>query len=626
MKPVTLCRVVPGTCIATGLPSLGNVPVTAATGAVAIWHRMTALESTQAPRSAGKASLAIVAILTGVLGCLDRPVPFAPANSAAPQGFSGLSTNQPSSAELATAVRARLVHGVDPAFVALTGAERADLTALYQTEGGSPLWVDATGRPGHQARESLRLLGDAQSEGLDPADYEHDTLDRLAATLTSVARPLPEDVGNFDVALSRAMLRYFRHVHLGRIDSHAIGFRLKVSAEGHDFVALLRSALARDQIAGSLRDLRPALAQYGALRAMLARYRALAAAPSLESRLAAVAVRPGDPSEGLDVLNRQLVAFGDLPAGAPALAAPEAYEGTLVEGVKRFQRRHGLQPDGILGKGTQAALRVPVSWRVRQIELALERLRWLPDLGARRLVVVNIPMFRLWAWDSILSDAAPLLSMNVIVGRALDTQTPVFDEEMRDVIFRPYWNVPRSILRDEILPALEGDPDYMRQQDMEIVRGAGDDAQPVEASVENLALLRQGALRVRQRPGAQNALGLIKFDFPNQDNVYVHGTPAHALFGRRRRDFSHGCVRVEDPVALAEWALKGQTAWARDGIMSAMEGTQSFRVRLQRPIQVILFYTTAGVMPEDGTIHFAADIYRHDARLDRVLLRPDSSR
>jgi murein L,D-transpeptidase YcbB/YkuD len=296
-----------------------------------------------------------------------------------------------------------------------------------------------------------------------------------------------------------------------------------------------------------------------------------------------------------------------------------------VEGVRRFQIRHGLEPDGILGKGTQAALRVPLTWRVRQIELALERLRWLPDLGDERLLAINIPMFRLWAWDLTPPNDAPSLAMDVIVGRALSTQTPVFDEEMREVIFRPYWNVPRSILRNEILPLLERDPDYLRRQNMEIVRGAGDNAQPVQATAENLVLLRKGALRLRQRPGPNNALGLVKFVFPNEENVYMHGTPAQALFSRSRRDFSHGCVRVEDPVALAEWALKERPEWTRDRIVSAMAGTQSFHVSLPRPIQVILFYTTAVVMPEDGTIHFADDIYRHDARLDRVLARPNAS-
>ena len=355
---------------------------------------------------------------------------------------------------------------------------------------------------------------------------------------------------------------------------------------------------------------------------MLARYRSLAADPTLGSLPPPGAtVRPGERYAGLRALHRLLVALEDLPGDAPAPAESSVYGGALVEGVKHFQVRHGLQADGVFGKDTQAALRVPLSWRVRQIEFALERLRWLPHLGEKRFVAVNIPMFQLWAWDSIPPDGTPSFRTGAIVGRALNTQTPVFIEEMRYIIFRPYWNVPSSILRHEILPALERDPDYLQRHDMEIASGPGDDARPVAVTAESIELLRQGKLRVRQRPGPKNALGLVKFVFPNDYNVYLHGTPAPQLFSRHRRDFSHGCVRVEDPVGLAEWALKEQPEWTRERILAAMNANQPRQVNLTRPIQVILYYITAVVMPEDETIHFAEDIYGHDTKLDRALTR-----
>jgi L,D-transpeptidase YcbB len=325
--------------------------------------------------------------------------------------------------------------------------------------------------------------------------------------------------------------------------------------------------------------------------------------------------KPGDTYADLAALHRRLVALGDLPVDAPAPASNEMYDGPVVDGVKRFQARHGLEPDGVLGRATQAALGVPVAWRVRQIELALERLRWLPD-----------PMFQLWAGDATVPEGRPVFGMRAIVGRALSTQTPVFVADMNHVIFRPYWNVPRSILLGEILPLVARQPGYVDMQDMEIVRGGGDDATTVPAAMENLALLRQGVLRLRQRPGPRNALGLIKFVFPNDADVYMHGTPAQALFGRMRRDFSHGCVRVEDPVALAAWVLKDLPDWNRERIVEATAGPRSQRVDLAEPIRVILFYVTAVVMPEDGTIHFADDIYRHDPRLDRALARPPADR
>ncbi len=483
-----------------------------------------------------------------------------------------------------------------------------------------PLWVDAAGRPTPDAREALALLRNAADEGLDPADYDLTTLESLAGTLEPPRRASRHDAARFDAALSDTMVRYLRHLHGGRVDPRAAGFRMTAPADDHDFAAILHAAIAGDRFIETVAAFTPPLALYRGLRGMLARYRRLAADPSLESLPTFVAiVRPGDLHAGLPVLHRRLVAFGDLPANVPVPAEPFVYDGALVDGVKRFQTRHGLEPDGVLGKSTQAALRVPLAMRVRQIELALERLRWVPHLGDKRFVAVNIPMFRLWAWDGISQDGDPSFDMGVIVGRALNTQTPVFVEEMRSVVFRPYWNIPSSIARGETLPAAERDPDYLRRQNMEIVSGMGDDARPVPATAENLARVRQGQLRVRQRPGTNNALGLVKFVFPNDENVYMHGTPAVQLFSRFRRDLSHGCVRLEDPVALAAWVLEDRPEWPRERILDAMNGQATVTVNLRRPIQVILFYITAVVMPDDGTVRFAEDIYAHDARLEKAL-------
>ncbi len=416
------------------------------------------------------------------------------------------------------------------------------------------------------------------------------------------------------------MLRYLRDIHLGRIDPRDVGFRLQVRAERHDFAAILRAAVAGRRVGDAVADLRPRLTQYGALRYALARYRRLAAGPPLPPLPTLDrAVRPGALCPGVNQLSERLARFGDLAEDPPNPGSAGRYDGPVVDAVRRFQIRHGLEPDGVIGKGTQAALSVPLEWRVRQIELSLERLRWVPDLGDGRLIVLNIPMFHLWAWDSPGSNPLPAFETDLIVGRALSTETPVFVEQMREIVFRPYWNVPPSILRHEVLPAVVKDPLYLSRQQMEIVRGQGDGAVQVDATAENLELARRGVLRVRQRPGSHNALGLVEFVFPNAENVYMHGTPAHALFDRSRRDFSHGCVRVRDPASLAEWALAGQTEWSRERIAAAMNGDGTRHVRLARPIQVILFYTTATVSPADGTLRFADDIYRHDQTLDRAL-------
>jgi L,D-transpeptidase YcbB len=526
---------------------------------------------------------------------------------------------QPSVVVIAGAIRVRLATG-SPGPSRATPTERKDLASLYEPDAHAPLWVDAAGAPTLNARHALALLEGATMDGLEPAEYAAAGLRDALITLLRPGRPSNDDIADFDVTMSASMLRYLRHLHLGRVDPRTIGFSLDVPADRHDFVMLLRSALGDQRIPETAAELAPPLAQYRLLRSMLARYRSLATDSDLEEvpRFAGP-LRPGDPYEGLDVLYRRLLALGDLPSDTPAPREDALYGESLVDGVRRFQSRHGLESDGIVGTATQAALQVPLAWRVRQIELALERLRWLPDLGDQRFIGLNIPMFHLWAWDSTRPTGSPAFGMRAIVGRALSTQTPVFVEEMRYVVFRPYWNVPRSILRNEILPIVERDPDYLRRQHMEIVRGPGDDAQPVAATPENLALLRQGVLRLRQRPGPHNALGLVKFVFPNNENVYLHGTPAQELFARTRRDFSHGCVRVEDPASLAEWVLNDQPEWTRVRILAAMSAPVPRRVNLTRPIQVVLFYLTAAVMPEDGTIHFAEDIYRHDAKLDRAL-------
>jgi murein L,D-transpeptidase YcbB/YkuD len=499
--------------------------------------------------------------------------------------------------------------------------ERLELDALYRARGDAPLWLEPSARLTADAREALGLLTGAGAEGLDPADYRAADLEQVAALIGSGAAPEPLDLAAFDVGLSLGTLRYLRHLHTGRVNPKALGFRIATRADEHDFAGIVRDAVAAHRVRAAAEELTPPLALYRNLRERLATYRSLAAdtalVPPVPSR---ASVHPNESYAGLADLHRLLVAVGDLPADAQ-VPTDTRYEGAMVDGAKRFQLRHGLATDGVLGQGTQAALRVPLAARVRQIELSLERLRWLPHIGDGPLVAVNIPMFRMWTWDSVPDSVMPRSTMGVIVGRALTTETPIFIQEMRSVVLRPYWNVPASIAREEILPAIRRDPTYLERQDMEIVSGQSDIAASVPLSPESLARVERGELRVRQRPGPRNALGLVKFVFPNDENVYMHDTPAHELFSRSRRDFSHGCIRVEDPVALAEWVLGNEPDWTRERILSAMQGKESRTVTLSRPVQVVLFYVTAVVMPDDGSVRFAEDIYRHDAALERALSR-----
>jgi murein L,D-transpeptidase YcbB/YkuD len=499
------------------------------------------------------------------------------------------------------------------------GAEELTrLRRLYETSGYTPLWVSMSGDLRKSGKEAVERLRNADSEGLRPDDYFAGTLDSLARAVSDQESPDPAIVARLDAGLSHAVLEFLRHVHLGRVAPRSVGYSIDAVKEQHDFVALLEAAIRDGSFEEIVRELEPPLAQYRLTRTALGEYRKRETDSLLEQPIRIpVPLKPGDTTASLAALARRLIATGHLAAGT---GTPARYEGALVEAVRRFQARHGLAQDSVLGKETLDEINVPASWRVHQLELSLERLRWLRDLDDAPFLLVNIPMFELTAWSSPRASGPPEFRTGVIVGKALNTETPVFVEEMQYVIFQPYWNIPPSITRNETIPAIERDGDYLRKNGMEIVRGQGDDADPVELSGGTLEKLARGELRIRQRPGPQNALGPVKFVFPNNQNIYLHGTPAEQLFDRSRRDFSHGCVRVEDPTSLAEWVLSGNPEWTRDRIVEAMNDRSrtSQRVNLPRPLTVVLYYTTASV-EADGTVRFARDIYKHDPELDRAL-------
>jgi murein L,D-transpeptidase YcbB/YkuD len=289
--------------------------------------------------------------------------------------------------------------------------------------------------------------------------------------------------------------------------------------------------------------------------------------------------------------------------------------------LRSFQERHGLLADGALGAGTYAALTTPLGVRVRQIELSLERSRWLPPQLNSPPILVNIPQFRLFAFYTTVDSENLLLQMNVIVGKTFPrNHTPVFAADMRFVVVRPYWDVPSSIVRDEFLPKIRAHPGWLASNRFELVRGEGDDGAVLPATSENIAALAAGALRMRQLPGDNNSLGVAKLLFPNKYNVYLHGTPAQALFAANRRAFSHGCVRVEDPLALAAFVLRDQPQWTRDKLEEAAKLDRPTRIALTRPLRVFILYATA-IATESGRVLFFEDIYGHDRKLNAQLAR-----
>ena len=484
-----------------------------------------------------------------------------------------------------------------------------DVARIYRARAEGPVWLERRG-PSHQGREAVARLAAAAEHGLDPRDYDAVTLDTLIRRVEAA----PGTAMRFDLLLTVAFVRYTADLDAGRAGHAPLGRSLPPSRL--DLAGAVAGAVAGDSVARLAAAVAPRLAQYRSLQAELARYRALAADTTLPAVPVAARIRPGDPYDGAPALARRLAALGDLPATA-ALPTEARYAGDLVEAIRRFQRRHGLAIDGVIGPATFAALDTPLAQRVRQIELTLERLRWLPPLAGHRLLAVNIPAFQLFAIDAVNGAGAPSLQMRVIVGKAVDTRTPVLVEQLRYLEFQPYWNVPRSILMGEILPQLRRRPDYFRAHGMELVgprdRVLGDAVTP--GVLDRLAA---GDLRVRQRPSPRNPLGRVKFVFPNSADVYLHGTPDTTLFARQRRDFSHGCIRVERPADLAAWVLRVHPAWPRDSVEAALAARGTRRALLARPMPVILFYATAVAIPGVG-VAFYEDIYRHDRRLDEAL-------
>lgn len=499
-------------------------------------------------------------------------------------------------------------------------AHEAELEARLYTNGGL-LWSNNR-QLTPQALKLLDILLTSGKFGLNPQDYGTGQLFGAEQHLLS-ASAADTDWRDFDQLLSVAAIRLLAHLHYGRIDPKAAGFELLARAADLDVAAAVAGLAKANDVDAAVGAVEPHFYHYVLLKSALVRYRALAAQPQLTQLPvpARKALHAGDAYLGAPALGKLLLALGDLtPADIPAGA--EAMQPTLaphlVKGLKRFQQRHGLSQDGVLGAPTFAALTTPLSQRVRQIELTLERWRWLPNLDTPP-IIVNIPQFQLFAFSTTADRVADIEQMPVIVGKTYArTQTPVFVGALKYVIFRPYWDIPHQITVHEVLPEWRAHADYLARNHFEIVRGDAPIADQNRTAAV-LAALTSGALRLRQRPGDDNALGPIKFVFPNAHDVYLHGTPQQRLFAQSRRAFSHGCIRVADPVALAAYVLRhtpGQ--WTTEKIKAAMQQPQSLRVNLAQPIEVMILYGTA-LATEAGPIDFFDDLYGHDRRLAQLL-------
>jgi L,D-transpeptidase YcbB len=494
---------------------------------------------------------------------------------------------------------------------------RQQVQALYEAANYTPVWV-RDGQPTTQAQAVIAALEASRQKGLTPSDYDASRWTQRLLGLKHMPGDTPT-VAHFDAALTVCAMRYISDLHIGRVNPKHFKFGIDVAQKSYDLPQfLLQKLLPASNVAQVLHDAEPPYYGYQRTQAALDDYLVLAEKensvplPEVQKTLA-----PGDAYTGAEALAQRLQLLGDLPTGSVNVT-PGIYEGALVDGVKHFQIRHGLAADGRLGKDTVRQLNVPLSFRIQQLDDALERWRWLPVDFSPLPVAVNIPEFVVRVFNS---DHRVAMRMNVIVGKAVRHETPVFGKDMKYIVFRPYWNVPFSITRSEIIPALQKDGGYLARKNFEITDQGGRIVTSGEVSADQLAQLRSGKLLVRQRPGPTNSLGLIKFIFPNENNVYLHSTPTQQLFSQSRRDFSHGCIRLEKPAELAAWLLRDQPKWTLDAVKAAMQsGPDNQQVNLTPAVPVVIIYLTA-VVEEDGEVYFFDDIYGHDRSLNAVLAK-----
>ncbi len=489
---------------------------------------------------------------------------------------------------------------------------------FYDDRNNEVAWT-RDGRPTKPALAFIQAFNDAAAKGLNPEDYDGP---RWAARVQALSSKNEDGIAQFDVAMTIAVMRYISDLHIGRVNPTHFNFDINVDTKKYDLAEFVSDqSVDAEDVPKLIASVEPNSAQYRATEAALAHYLDLArqesASPTLSQPLADVAkpLALGQPYPGAQALLARLQLEGDAPADETAATT---YDQPLSDAVKSYQHRHGLPEDGKLTPQTIKSINVPLSSRVVQLQDSLERWRWLPDQYLNAPLIVNLPEFVLHAYDA---DHKPVFTMKVVVGKVIgEHQTPVFAHMMQYLIFRPYWNVPADIARKELVPHMESNKGYLAAKNFEVTDSKGTILTGYTAQQ-----VAHGGVMVREKPGPKNSLGLVKFMFPNQYDIYLHSTPAPELFNRSRRDFSHGCVRVQEPDKLAAWVLSGQKDgnddWTLEKVQQAMNsGPDNHQVNLKTPIPIVIFYVT-GFVEDDGHTHFFDDIYGYDAQLQAVLAK-----
>ena len=473
-----------------------------------------------------------------------------------------------------------------------------------------PLWVRDSG-PKAKSREVLAVFKAAGEMGLNPGNY------RVAEIENRLHAGTPRELAELELLLSRAFIDFGRDINRGRILPSSATSENAIVAREIGALTLIDGAEAADSIAAFVETIEPTTREYRRLKSALASYRKMAAGGGWPIVPKGPALKPGNQDARVPALRTRLQVSGDLDASAAADG--DAYDPALEAAVRKFQTRHGLIADGIVAQTTLESLNVPVAGRIRQIELNLERRRWMDDDLGSDYTLVNVADQEL----KVVRNGQPVHAARVVVGKPY-SRTPVFSETMKYIVLNPYWNVPPSIANKEYLPKLKEDPAYLMRQSIRIFSGSGDAAGEIDPYSVDWPSLDRMPYSLRQDSGGKNALGQVKFMFPNRFNVYLHDTPSKSLFAKDLRIFSHGCMRVENPLDLAALLLAGQ-GWTRKKIDAAVASGKQRVINLAKPIPVHVTYLTAWVN-EDGSVNFRRDVYDRDKQLASALagsLPPD---
>jgi len=494
-------------------------------------------------------------------------------------------------------------HGMDAASI-----DKA-LTHIYHENGLHPFWVSAQG-PGKKAEIMLSTVKAAYTEGLNPENYHLSKIEKYWDSADKVG------LARLDILLTLALGGYVADAREGRLSPRKVDPELFAGARDVeiDAVELAEQALKAPDLKKFLEKQVPGNERYRMLRKTLARYREIAAQGGWEPIPEGEILKSGMSDDRVPKIRRRLYISGDIASDDDYSSV--LYDTELSEAVKHFQMRYGLSADGVCGDATRAAMNIPVETLIRRIEMNMERSRWIShDLGDVR-VGVTIAGFKL----GVFNDGKLELAMPVIVGKKYH-KTPVFSDMIKYLEFNPFWNIPPSIARNEMLPKLKKNPMYLRERNIRVFSSWGEDAKELDSTKIDWNDVGSKITRykLRQDPGPANALGTVKFMFPNKYNVYLHDTPSHSLFQRTGRTFSHGCIRVSKPLELASYLLGGEEkGWGIDRVREIVSGGKRTIVSFKKPVPVHITYRTVWIGP-DGTVRFSEDVYGRDKLLEKAL-------